>query len=57
MRLVPFVAAALAAGCAATRPPALRLDRVVLYQSGIGHFERSGKLEGDRLRLVEEPAS
>lgn len=54
MRLLPL-AATLVAGCAATRPPALRLDRVVLYQSGIGHFERSGQLAGDRLRLVLRP--
>jgi outer membrane protein OmpA-like peptidoglycan-associated protein len=48
---------ALAGGCAATarRPAALHLDRVVLYQSGIGHFERSGRLEGDRLRLLLRP--
>ena len=47
----------LGAGCAATvRPPsALHLDRVVLYQNGIGHFERSGRLEGDRLRLLLRP--
>ena len=55
MRVPCFVAATVLAGCAATRPPALRLDRVVLYQSGIGHFERSGRLAGDRLRLVLRP--
>jgi outer membrane protein OmpA-like peptidoglycan-associated protein len=54
MRSLTFAAAVLA-GCASTRPPALRLDRVVLYQSGIGHFERSGQLAGDRLRLVLRP--
>ncbi|HVV88438.1 MAG TPA: OmpA family protein [Kofleriaceae bacterium] len=36
-------------------PAALHLDRVVLYQNGIGHFERSGRLEGDRLRLFLRP--
>jgi outer membrane protein OmpA-like peptidoglycan-associated protein len=55
MRTLSLAAATLVAGCAATRPPALRLDRVVLYQSGIGHFERSGRLTGDRLRLVLRP--
>src|SRR5205085_6562083 len=49
------LAAALFAGCATARPPALRLDRVVLYQSGIGHFERTGRLAGDHLRLVLRP--
>jgi outer membrane protein OmpA-like peptidoglycan-associated protein len=54
-RLSLALAAALFAGCATTRPPALRLDRVVLYQSGIGHFERRGQLAGDHLRLVLRP--
>ena len=54
MRTFSLAAATLVA-CAATRPPALRLDRVVLFQSGIGHFERSGQLAGDRLRLVLRP--
>ena len=54
MRVLSF-AAAVVAGCGTTRPPALRLDRVVLYQSGIGHFERAGVLEGNRLRLVLRP--
>lgn len=47
----------LATGCATTGRPAtaLHLDRVVLYQNGIGHFERSGRLEGDRLRLLLRP--
>ncbi len=55
MRTLPLVVAAAVVGCATTRPPALRLDRVVLYQNGIGHFERSGTLAGDRLRLVLRP--
>jgi len=33
----------------------MRLDRVVLYQNGIGHFERSGHLEGTHLRLSLRP--
>src|SRR5262245_56215233 len=39
---------AFAAACA-ERP--LLLRRVVLYQNGIGYFERSGTLRGDRYRL------
>lgn len=38
----------LLVGCGAD---ALRLRRVVLYQNGIGYFERAGVAEGDRLRL------
>ena len=52
------LACVVTSGCAATaRGPtsALHLDRVVLYGSGIGHFERSGHLDGDRLRLVLRP--
>ncbi|MCC6553977.1 MAG: OmpA family protein [Polyangiaceae bacterium] len=51
-------AAALAAGlsgCAAAPSPGpsrdLRLRHVVLYQNGIGYFERTGVLRQDRLRL------
>ena len=29
----------------------LTLDRVVLYRNGVGYFERSGKVDGDVLRL------
>src|SRR5438105_4288105 len=29
----------------------LMLRRVVLYQNGIGYFERSGELHGDRFRV------
>ncbi len=46
------------AACAhgrAPAPPALRLDRVVLFQNGIGHFERRGGLTDRHLRLVLRP--
>ncbi|MBL8625615.1 MAG: DUF4139 domain-containing protein [Myxococcales bacterium] len=46
------------AACAHGRPaapPALRLDRVVLFQNGIGHFERRGGLADRHLRLVLRP--
>ncbi len=54
------LAGVLCGGCAtpgrvARRPQAMRLDRVVLYQNGIGHFERSGHLEGNHLRLSLRP--
>ncbi len=43
-------------GCAHRTPLAttggeLGLDRVVLYRSGIGYFERRGEIDGDVLRL------
>jgi outer membrane protein OmpA-like peptidoglycan-associated protein len=43
------LAVAFAAGCggAATLP----LRRIVLYQNGIGYFERTGTLAGDELRI------
>jgi outer membrane protein OmpA-like peptidoglycan-associated protein len=43
-----------ATGCAARvggPSPDLRLRRIVLYQSGIGYFEREGLLEEGRLRM------
>jgi len=41
----------LCAACATAQPPDFRLRRVVLYQNGIGHFERTGRLAGDALAL------
>jgi outer membrane protein OmpA-like peptidoglycan-associated protein len=35
--------------CGSSKP--LRLERVVLYQNGIGYFERAGVIGGDRLVL------
>jgi outer membrane protein OmpA-like peptidoglycan-associated protein len=52
------VAFVLVAACTHPRPappPALRLDRVVLFQNGIGHFERRGALPDRHLRLVLRP--
>ncbi len=43
---------ALTVGCARSpTSPTLPLRHVVLYQSGIGFFERSGPFSGDRLTL------
>lgn len=56
-----FALSLAATGCApaAPRPTAPRapmaLDRVVLYQSGVGHFEWRGRVAGDRLRLTVRP--
>lgn len=60
LALRPWILGAVAgvtacAHAAAPAPPALRLDRVVLYQNGIGHFERSGSLPDRHLRLVLRP--
>lgn len=55
--LLALVAASLAvaSGCAHRQVIApgqgLPLTRVVLYRNGIGYFERSGLVEGDRLRF------
>ena len=37
-------------GCAATSRP-MQLQRVILYQNGIGYFERAGHVGGDTLHL------
>jgi hypothetical protein len=39
-----------ALGCT-SHTPKLKLDRVILYQNGIGYFERSGHVGGDRIVL------
>lgn len=44
------VLAMLLAACGASASP-MRLGRVVLYQSGVGYFERSGRAEADGVRL------
>jgi hypothetical protein len=49
-----LLAAALALGCNglhARRPDDLRVTRAVLYQNGIGYFERQGRVEGDSIKL------
>ncbi len=38
-------------GLHATRPDELRVTRAVLYQNGIGYFERQGRVEGNLLKL------
>ena len=51
-----FFSLGLFSACAGRSPrptieSPLALDQVVLYRNGIGYFERSGKVDGDRLRL------
>lgn len=48
-----LLASVLTSACAADPAPTrdLALRRVVLYQNGIGYFERSGALRNDRLKL------
>ena len=48
LALCLLLVACCLAGCGAT---SLRLRQVVLYQNGIGYFERSGQSEGGVLRL------
>ena len=54
-RLLAVSLAASACAHAAPPPPGFRLDRVVLFQNGIGHFERRGALPDRHLRLVLRP--
>lgn len=43
-------------GCGGAPPPAtLRLDRVVLFQNGIGYFERHGEVVGEAVRMMFAP--
>ena len=50
MRRILF---ALLAGCAAHAPaPPMHLSRVILYQNGIGYFERTGHVGGQTLSLA-----
>ena len=46
-----IVVAGLVAACGSPKPASLRLDKVILYQNGIGYFERSGVVGGDRVLL------
>jgi outer membrane protein OmpA-like peptidoglycan-associated protein len=41
--------AVLLAACTTTHP--LQLDQVVLHRNGIGYFQHTGRVDGDRLRL------
>jgi outer membrane protein OmpA-like peptidoglycan-associated protein len=53
MRIVASLCAGtLVTGCGAAAPKRpMQLQRVVLYQNGIGHFERAGHMTGETLRL------
>ncbi|MEZ4404845.1 MAG: DUF4139 domain-containing protein [Kofleriaceae bacterium] len=51
-----IVACAHPRGARAPAPTPLHLERVVLYQNGIGHFERRGLVTDGHLRLVVRPA-
>jgi outer membrane protein OmpA-like peptidoglycan-associated protein len=47
-----MASASLLCACAATAPQRpMQLRRVILYQNGIGYFERSGHVGGDTLKL------
>ena len=47
------ILAVMLAGCATGAPARpMRLQRVVLYQNGIGYFERAGHVGGDTLQLA-----
>ncbi|CAN5918606.1 hypothetical protein BH11MYX3_BH11MYX3_25200 [soil metagenome] len=50
-RLLASTLALSLLGCGASRPPPMALRRVILYQNGIGYFERTGQLKGGTLRL------
>jgi len=51
---LPALATLLLAACAG-RPTPLTLRRVVLYQNGIGYFERQGVVQGRTLRIRLRP--
>ncbi|HZS40420.1 MAG TPA: hypothetical protein VFF06_26490, partial [Polyangia bacterium] len=52
-------AALVASGCGgamlAERPHELKVTRAVLYQNGIGYFERRGKIDEDVLKIRVRP--
>ncbi len=52
MRILASFLAASLLGCGAGRPPKpMTLQRVILYQNGIGYFERAGHVHGETLKL------
>lgn len=64
MRRMTVAAAVLVAACGGamhdsriprTAPDELRVTRAVLYQNGIGYFERRGTIRGDRLTIRIRP--
>jgi outer membrane protein OmpA-like peptidoglycan-associated protein len=46
-----LVAVISVVGCTATARRPMQLQRVILYQNGIGYFEREGHVGGDTVRL------
>jgi outer membrane protein OmpA-like peptidoglycan-associated protein len=54
MQVLVVVLTTALTGCASVPSP-LRLRQVVLYQNGMGYFERSGRFEGGELRLRIRP--
>jgi outer membrane protein OmpA-like peptidoglycan-associated protein len=52
MRSTIAVACALAVPACTSAAHPVRLRRVVLYQNGIGYFERTGTMRGETLRLA-----
>src|SRR5262245_60697309 len=59
--LAPILALMCACGVPVAQSPLgpaseLPVTRVVLYQNGVGYFERSGKVEGDVLGLQVRPS-
>ena len=55
MRISTFFLALAPFACAASPARPLHLERVVLFQNGIGHFERAGVVPSNRLRLLVKP--
>jgi hypothetical protein len=53
--LCALISACATAPTTQSRPQELKVSRAVLYQNGIGYFERRGKLEGDVLRIRVRP--
>ena len=49
--LVCVVVVAFATSCGPAAPRRMALQRVILYQNGIGYFERTGRAAGDQLLL------
>lgn len=45
----------LGGGCGGSAPAALKLERVVLFQNGIGYFERQGEVQGSAVRMQFAP--
>jgi outer membrane protein OmpA-like peptidoglycan-associated protein len=50
--LASILAGSLLAGCGAgAQPRPMHLSKVILYQNGIGYFERAGHVQGETLNL------